>query len=99
MSVMFKEAQELVEAANKIVVIQAENPDGDSLGSALALEDILGDMDKQVSLYCPVDIPKYLRFAKGWDRVVSDLDTTADLDYCRHCSRRLDDKGARYSRS
>jgi len=79
MSVMFKEAQELVEAANKIVVIQAENPDGDSLGSALALEDILGDMDKQVSLYCPVDIPKYLRFAKGWDRVVSDLDTTADL--------------------
>ncbi len=69
----------LIENATKIIIIQAENPDGDSLGSSLALEEILGDMGKQTSLYCPVEIPKYMRYIAGWDRVVSDFDTTADL--------------------
>lgn len=71
-------ATELIHQAQKIIVIQAENPDGDSLGSALALEEILGDMGKQVSLYCPVEIPKYLRYFSGWDRVESTFDTSAD---------------------
>lgn len=69
----------MIDAAPKIVVIQAENPDGDSLGSALALEEILGDLGKDVSLYCPVDTPKYLRYINGWDRITSDFDTKADL--------------------
>lgn len=76
---MFDSAQKLVTDANKIIVIQAENPDGDSLGSSLALEEILGDLGKEVILYCPVEIPKYLRYITGWDRVVADFDTTADL--------------------
>lgn len=76
---MYKKAKELVENAQKIVVIQAENPDGDSLGSATALEEILGDLGKDVSLYCPVEMPRYLHYIKGWDRVVSDFDTSADL--------------------
>lgn len=70
---------EQINSAQKIIVIQAENPDGDSLGSALALEEILGDQGKEVVLYCPIDIPSYLRYARGWDRVVSDFDTSADL--------------------
>jgi phosphoesterase RecJ-like protein len=68
----------IIDSANKIIVIQAENPDGDSTGSALALEEILGDMGKTVSLYCPVDVPKYLRYIEGWDRIESDFDTSAD---------------------
>ncbi len=72
-------AQELINDAQKIIIIQAENPDGDSLGSSLALEEILGDLHKEVVLYCPVEIPKYLRYITGWDRVVGDFDTTADL--------------------
>lgn len=76
---MFDTSLSLINAAQKIVVIQAENPDGDSLGSALALEEILSDAGKKVELYCPVDIPKYLRYASGWDRVTTDFDTKADL--------------------
>lgn len=76
---MFENVKKLIEDAKSIVVIQAENPDGDSLGSATALEEILGDLGKKVSLYCPVDIPKYLRYVRGWDRVTSDFDTHADL--------------------
>lgn len=76
---MFKDAQNLITDARKVLVIQAENPDGDSLGSAMALEEILGDLGKDVTLYCPVEIPKYLRYITGWDRVTDDFDTTADL--------------------
>lgn len=66
-------AKNLIEKATKITVIQAENPDGDSLGSALALEEILGEAGKEVQLFCPVDIPKYLRYFSGWDRISDNL--------------------------
>lgn len=76
---MFNQATELIKNAQKIIVIQAENPDGDSLGSGLALEEILGDLGKEVVLYCPVEIPKYMHYILGWDRVVTTFDATADL--------------------
>jgi phosphoesterase RecJ-like protein len=65
--------QELINDAAVIVIVQADNPDADSLGSALALEQILGDMGKQPLLYCGVDMPGYLRYMSGWDRVERDL--------------------------
>lgn len=73
---MYKQAdqiQQIVADAQKIVIVQADNPDGDSLGSALALEYIIGDMGKEPYLYCAVDSPTYLRYMPGWDRVQKDL--------------------------
>lgn len=69
----FEIAKNLIEKASEITIIQAENPDGDSLGSALALEEILGEVGKEVQLFCPVDIPKYLRYFSGWDRISDNL--------------------------
>ncbi|RYF29324.1 MAG: hypothetical protein EOO17_01755 [Chloroflexi bacterium] len=77
--IMYDSATQLITEAKKIIIIQAENPDGDSLGSSIALEEILGDMGKEVIMYCPVEIPKYMRYILGWDRVVSDFDTSANL--------------------
>lgn len=71
--------KQLIDKAHKIVIIQADNPDGDSLGSALALEHILGDLGKEPYLYCAVDIPGYLRYMGGWDRVQNDLPQRFDL--------------------
>lgn len=71
--------KQLVANAQRIVVIQADNPDADSLGSALALEHILGDLGKDVALYCGVDMPTYLRYMSGWDRVLTDLPSSFDL--------------------
>lgn len=76
---MHDNAAKMIQDASRIIVIQAENPDGDSLGSSLALEEILGDLGKEVILYCPVEIPKYMRYIQGWDRVVAEFDTNADL--------------------
>lgn len=65
--------QQLVDEHDHLIIIQAENPDADSLGSALALESILIELKKKVSLHCPVTIPKYLRYLPGWDRVTEDF--------------------------
>lgn len=68
-----------INSARKILVLQAENPDGDSIGSALALEEILSGLGKQVALQCPVQTPTYLRYIKGWDRVQLDIDPSCDM--------------------
>lgn len=63
----------ILEGAQKIVILQADNPDGDSLCSALALEQILHEMGKEPVLYCGVDIPGYLSYLPGWDRVTKEI--------------------------
>lgn len=71
--------QKALADARRIVIIQADNPDADSLGSALALEHILGDIGKDTTLYCGVNIPEYLRYLAGWDRIVDTLPSQFDL--------------------
>jgi phosphoesterase RecJ-like protein len=68
-----------VEQAGHLVVIQADNPDADSLASALALEQIFGELGKLVTLYCGVDLPSYLSYMPGADRVVKELPKQFDL--------------------
>jgi phosphoesterase RecJ-like protein len=75
----WQKAKSLVENAAHILVLQAENPDADSLGSALALEEIFSEMGKKVSLFCAVPMPKYLHYTKGWDRVETDFPHEFDL--------------------
>lgn len=79
MTTMEDEIQNLIADAHHIVIMQADNPDGDSLGSALALEQILGDMGKEPYLYCGVHIPDYLHHMPGWDRVSDQLPVPFDL--------------------
>jgi phosphoesterase RecJ-like protein len=69
MSPEYAKIAEIVNSAQTIVVLQADNPDADSLGSALALEQILHTMGKEPQLYCSIDMPSYLRYLSGWDRV------------------------------
>ncbi|HSX18101.1 MAG TPA: DHH family phosphoesterase [Candidatus Saccharimonadales bacterium] len=65
--------QEIINSAKKIVIVQADNPDIDSLASSLALESVLGDLGKEIYLYCGVDIPSYLHYLPGWGRVIKDM--------------------------
>ncbi len=70
---------QMINDAHTIVIIQADNPDGDSLASSLALESILGEMGKEVFLYCGVTIPTYLHYLQGWSRVQQDIPAKFDL--------------------
>lgn len=76
---MEQDLQKLINSSQKIIVLQADNPDADSLASSLALEQILGEMGKDVHLYCGVDMPGYLKYLSGWDRVSSELPKDFDL--------------------
>ncbi len=71
--------KQLIDSAKNILIIQADNPDGDSLASSLALEAFLFDQGKVVTMYCAVNIPTYLRHIEGWDRVVNELPHQFDL--------------------
>lgn len=72
------ELNTILSVAQNIVVLQADNPDADSLASALALEEILSEMGKNVSLYCSMDMPNYLRYLQGWDRIQNELPRSFD---------------------
>jgi len=74
----YKQIQEIVDAANHLVILQADNPDGDSLGSALALEAIFSEMGKKVSLVCAIDMPAHLKYLPGWDRVMKQVPQSFD---------------------
>lgn len=73
---MYDKLQKFLVGKSRICIIQAENPDGDSLGSAIALDYILDQTEN--SLYCPVDIPEYLHYFEDWPRVSAEFDYKAD---------------------
>jgi bifunctional oligoribonuclease and PAP phosphatase NrnA len=75
----YSQVKDVVSTAKHIIILQADNPDGDSLGSSLALEAIFTEMGKIVTLVCAVDTPAHLRYLSGWDRVVKDIPTTFDI--------------------
>lgn len=64
---------DILNSAHKIVIVQPDNPDSDSLASALALEAIISDLGKEPFLYCGIDLPSYLHYLPGWGRVFKDL--------------------------
>lgn len=75
-----KEQATAIGRARNVLIVQAENPDGDSLGSALALACIMRDMGKIANLYCPVQMPTYLRFFKGWEEVSTEINNPSAID-------------------
>lgn len=74
-----EQIKQLISNAGHIVVVQADNPDADSLGASLALEHILGDRGKRITMFCSADMPTYLRYLRGWDRVVRELPKQFDM--------------------
>ncbi len=78
----------LLDDKKHILIVQADNPDGDSVASSLALEQILHDLGKEPQMYCGVDIPKHLRHLPGWDRVEKDIPRTFDASIIVDCSSR-----------
>ncbi len=81
-----KALNDLIQQNHKILIIQADNPDGDSLASSLALEQIMHDLGKEPILYCAVNIPKHLKHLPGWDRVINFIPNQFDISIIVDCS-------------
>lgn len=71
--------QQIISKTHRLVIVQADNPDADSLASTLALEQILTSQGKEPLLYCGVSLPSYLSYIPGADRVVSDFPAKFDM--------------------
>ena len=83
--------KQMLEDANRIVVTCHRSPDGDAMGSSLALKHILINADKHVDIITPDMPPKSLTFMPGVNRIFHfstseqisrDLISRADLIFC-----------------
>lgn len=68
----FERVSGLVDNADRILVAAHKNPDGDAIGSVLAMSGILRLLRKPHTVFVPEGIPQKLRFLEGADRAVRD---------------------------
>ena len=69
----FKKAFDLIKSSRKIAVIGHVRPDGDAIGSALALRMAFDGDFQQVTVYMPGDLPKQLNYLYGFDEIQTEL--------------------------
>jgi phosphoesterase RecJ-like protein len=60
-----KELSELLESSDNILLISHINPDGDAIGSQLALYHYLISKGKTVSMLCPNNLQEFLKWMDG----------------------------------
>jgi phosphoesterase RecJ-like protein len=70
---------ELVRNAKKIIVFSHHNPDGDALGSALALTLALRKLGKEVTVANSDPVPNTFKFLPAQEQIVSELATSGEF--------------------
>ena len=70
---------ELVKAAHTVLILTHSNPDGDALGSSLALKLGLEKLGKDVTLAAAPGLPEHLSFLPAFDKISTDLSLQKDL--------------------
>lgn len=73
-----KHLKNLLNGAQKIVVIPHHNPDGDAMGSCLALYQLLCKQEKDVNLIAPNDYPHFLKKLAGSQNSLNFEEDTAE---------------------
>ncbi len=74
-----QQAIELIKNANKILIATHLNPDGDSLGSTIALMLALKKLGKEVVAITPDQNPDYLNFLPSLNELTHSLDGAKDF--------------------
>lgn len=86
---MYQEAWKRMLEAEHIVVVSHVHPDGDTLGSALAMYDVLKRAGKKVSHYNKnSELPIAYDFLPGYAKIKNTLPKQFDLVVCCDCSTR-----------
>lgn len=62
-------ALQAIEASKRVAVLAHINPDGDTLGSSLALAFALRKLGKAVAIFCADTLPDNLAFLPGYDEI------------------------------
>ncbi len=93
--------EELIEAirmSDRVAVMAHSRPDGDAVGSTLALAAVLSNLGKDVRVWNVDGVPERYNFLDGADRVVSPPERWSDNVQCLICldsgePKRLGDSG------
>ncbi|HRS18025.1 MAG TPA: DHH family phosphoesterase, partial [Bacteroidales bacterium] len=67
---IFSRISSLVEQYTVITIVTHINPDGDAIGSTLALAGILVQLDKRVTVVTPNDCPENLQWIQGYSSIL-----------------------------
>ena len=75
----FQHIQKLLQSSKSILIVQADNPDADSLGSSIALQDLCQQLSISTQLYCAISLSNYLQYIDGFDQVTDQVNQNFDL--------------------
>ncbi|MHB1414764.1 MAG: DHH family phosphoesterase [Chloroflexota bacterium] len=73
-------AVRLLRESQRVAILSHINPDGDTLGSALALSHGLRQLGKRTVIFCPDSLPANLAFLPGYEEIQTDGGLPEDLD-------------------
>lgn len=76
-----------IKIANKILLLAHENPDGDAIGSLMAMYHMLKDLGKDVLVVVP-EIPPAFLYLNGINNILSKTDDTFDLGIVVDCANK-----------
>lgn len=77
---MIEKILPVIRESRSFLVASHENPDGDAIGSTLALANALREIGKEVVAYNQDGVPNDYRFLPGWEHVVTSLPEDARFD-------------------
>lgn len=67
---VFDGIKQAIEEHSSMVITTHTNPDGDAVGSSLALATILRSLGKEATVILPNDCPLYLKWISGYDSIL-----------------------------
>ncbi len=68
-----QQALDLLRSAKKVWIMSHKSPDGDAVGSSLALARVLEKLDKQVEVAAWGGVPEQMRFLQSWQQLHDNL--------------------------
>lgn len=86
-----QKAKKLIEKSDRIVIVTHVSPDGDAIGSSLALYHYFLEIGKQANVIVPNDFPEFLYWMKGahditigekQKKITEETISAADLIFC-----------------
>ena len=91
-----KELKSLLETSKKIVVIPHKNPDGDAIGSCVAINEVLKSLGHKSLIISPNNFPEFLKWIDDEndealeirDRCVEARYKTSIINFQAHIRRR-----------
>lgn len=76
---------ELIRRSEKILILPSSPPDGDSIGSAIALYLVLQKIGKQATVVCSDSVPEIFQFLPGINNIGSKLVASNDFIISLNC--------------